>query len=85
MGEKVLADDTAELKLYLQVDGLHATVGYVESGEDVALAENLDIRSLSTEVAGGFVGCCCGIYAVSAEENTDRRICFTRLSYKGKR
>lgn len=82
------------LKLYLQVEGLQATVGYSLGGRDVPVAERMDIRSLSTEVAGGFVGCTVGIYAtgiyatgiyaaetaaVAAEE---RRVLFTDLSYR---
>ena len=77
------------LKLYLQVEGLQAAVGYSLGGKDVPVADHMDIRSLSTEVAGGFVGCTVGIYATgiyaakvddaSAEE---RRVLFTDLSYR---
>ncbi len=70
------------LRLYLQVDGLRATAGYTADCLDVPVAENLDIRSLSTEVAGGFVGCTAGIYAVTGKETEDCRVLFTGLSYK---
>lgn len=66
-----------EIKLYLQVDGLYAAAGYIQDGKDVPAAENLDIRSLSTEVAGGFVGCTAGIYATGISAAV-----FTDLSYR---
>lgn len=72
------------LRLYLQVDGLRATAGYTADHLDVPAAENLDIRSLSTEVAGGFVGCTAGIYAVTGEETETCRVLFTGLSYESK-
>lgn len=77
----------AEVKLYLEVDGLHAAAGCIRDGMDIPAVENLDIRSLSTEVAGGFVGCTAGIYAAripaaaeKAAENCE--VLFTNLSYR---
>jgi len=69
------------LCLYLQVDGLRATAGFTADHLDVPVAEELDIRSLSTEVAGGFVGCTAGIYAVAQEGGRECRVLFTGLSY----
>lgn len=71
----------AALQLYLQVDGLCAAAGYILDGRDIPVAGNLDIRSLSTEIAGGFVGCTAGIYAVGEGALEGRRVLFTRLSY----
>lgn len=81
-----------EVKLYLQVDGLYAAAGCIRDGRDIPVAENLDIRSLSTEVAGGFVGCTVGMYATgiyaakipAAAENTAEncKVLFTDLSYR---
>lgn len=68
------------LKLFLQIDGLRATAGYTVDCQDIPVARDLDIRSLSTEVAGGFVGCTAGIYAVAGEENC--RVLFTDFSYR---
>lgn len=68
--------------LYLQIEGLRATVGYTCGNADFPVAENVDIRSLSTEVAGGFVGCTAGIYAVNAEGVKESRVLFTGLSYR---
>lgn len=70
------------LKLYLQVDGLHAAAGCITSAGDVPAAANLDIRSLSTEIAGGFVGCTAGLYATAQDPAQEHRILFTDLSYR---
>ncbi len=42
----------------------------------------MDIRCLSTEVAGGFVGCTAGIYAVNLEGTKESRVLFTGLTYR---
>lgn len=59
-----------ELALHLRVKGLTAEMFWEneETGEDNLLFDKLDISSLSTEVAGGFVGCTVGMYAVEEEE-----------------
>ncbi len=58
----------SEFVLSILVEGLKASV-YVGMGEEQSLlAEGIDIHSLSTEVAGGFVGCTAGMYAVSDED-----------------
>lgn len=76
------------LELTLRVDGLLASVDvlFAQEGESSLtecsmLCKELDIRSLSTETAGGFVGCTVGVYAVSDIE-VDGRAWFEQLSYK---
>ncbi len=64
------------LELAIVVEGLKATV--LADGAQVAQA---DVRDLSTEVAGGFVGCTVGMYAVADKENTGYAT-FKTLSYK---
>ncbi len=58
------------LSLHLRVKGLTAEMFWEneETGEDNLLFDKLDISSLSTETAGGFVGCTVGMYAVEEEE-----------------
>ncbi len=51
--------------LFIVVDGLKATVGVDRGEEEIVIAKDIDIRCLSTEVAGGFVGCTLGMYAVN--------------------
>ena len=58
------------LELTFKGDGqrLSASVKDVESGSETVVAENVDTHYLSTEVAGGFVGCTMGIYVTSPDE-----------------
>lgn len=63
------------LEVSLEVDGLSAAV--IIEGQK---SPEVDIRTLSTEAAGGFTGCTVGLYAVADIENTDCA-CFKRFSY----
>lgn len=63
------------LEVSLEVDGLSAAV--IIEGQK---SPEVDIRTLSTEAAGGFTGCTVGLYAVADAENTDCA-CFKRFSY----
>lgn len=65
------------LEVSLEVDGLSAAV--IIEGQK---SPEVDIRTLSTEAAGGFTGCTVGLYAVADTENTDCA-CFKRFSYSG--
>ena len=67
------------MKLY--VNDLNAAVSVVEGDKETLLAEEIDVRKLSTEVAGGFVGCCIGMYAI-AQQATEESAVFTKLSYE---
>ena len=62
------------LEVSLEVDGLSAAV--IIEGQK---SPEVDIRTLSTEAAGGFTGCTVGLYAVADTENTDCA-CFKRFS-----
>lgn len=48
------------------------------------LCGDIDVRNLSTEVAGGFVGCTVGMYAVADTDSRSEAACFTSLSYEAK-
>ena len=65
--------------LQLQVKGLEATVSVIEDGKVQVVADAIDVRKLSTEVAGGFVGCTIGMFA---EAETNAEVLFTSLSYQ---
>lgn len=66
----------AEVSLKIKVEGLKASafVG------DKALGD-ADVRTLSTEVAGGFVGCCVGMYASANGKAKDDKAVFKSFSY----
>jgi alpha-N-arabinofuranosidase len=46
------------------------------------IKENIGLSALSTEVAGGFVGCTLGLYAVDTESKEDEYALFKYLSYE---
>ncbi len=72
-----------EIRIFLRVEGLLATAGLLGTeGEELALARDLDIRSLSTEVSGGFVGCCIGLYAVAEGAESQEGALYRSFSYK---
>ncbi len=84
--EELLITDRAEstnLMLMLVVTGLTATVLIRNEKEMKPLIKNIDISSLSTEVAGGFVGCTVGLYArdLDTERKDPVYACFRTFTY----
>lgn len=78
----ILPEADGELTLRLKVEGLAATLELDRGeGKRALLCEKADIRALSTEVAGGFVGCSVGMYAV-ADAACEKAVCFTGMSYQ---
>ncbi|MFL5811574.1 MAG: hypothetical protein ACJ749_18770, partial [Flavisolibacter sp.] len=47
------------------------------------LKDKVDAKFLSTETAGGFVGCVFGMYATSLGENSDSKVYFDWFEYRG--
>ena len=68
----------SKLTLWIKADDEQADIGC----GDITLAENMDIHELSTEVAGGFVGCTIGMYGTTDEEKTNAYVDFLSFSYK---
>ncbi|GEK88821.1 alpha-N-arabinofuranosidase [Alkalibacterium putridalgicola] len=54
-----------ELSFIGEGQQVKALVKDIESGREDTVAENIDTHYLSTEVAGGFVGCTMGLYVTS--------------------
>ena len=55
----------------------------LKDGSLETLVSDLDISALSTEVAGGFVGCTIGVYAEDIEERDEKvKALFKSFSYK---
>lgn len=69
--------------LVMRVAGTSATL-LIGTGTQVhPLIENVDISALSTEVAGGFVGCTIGMHATDEEERSiEREAVFKLFSYR---
>lgn len=70
-----------KIGIALKINGLNASVEILHGDETGLAAKYIDIRSLSTEVAGGFVGCTVGMYAVSEKDEEDAVACFRSFSY----
>ena len=70
------------ITLYMEVVGLRAAF-YAGDGNDVKdfCVKDIDLTSLSTEVAGGFVGCTIGMYATGAEGTDDTYAKFKNFAY----
>lgn len=81
-----------QVRLILKVKGLSASMELEfdqiirATGENTKgrslLCGDIDIRKLSTEVAGGFVGCTAGMYAVIDRVDGEGAVCFKSLSYR---
>jgi len=81
LGSMILAVNNATIML--QVRGLNATVLVGEGTNVVPMIKDINISSLSTEVAGGFVGNTVGIYAQAVKEDKeDTSATFGSLSYR---
>lgn len=69
-----------EIKLSLEIRGLVAAVKVSGGFGEMGVVEDVDIRSLSTETAGGFVGCTVGLYAAGGDNN-DTDVIFKKFTY----
>lgn len=68
-------------RLSLEVRGLAAAVKVLGGFGEIKVTEDVDIRNLSTEIAGGFVGCTVGLYAAGGDNN-DTGVVFKSFTYK---
>lgn len=71
-----------EVKIDFIVNDLSAAIQVTTDGNTVTVADNIDVRNLSTEVAGGFVGCTVGMYAVNDDKAEEGAACFLTMSYE---
>lgn len=73
-------------KVQLRIQAAGATYGfaYSENGKTwTTLKDNVDARFLSTQTAGGFIGCLYGMYATSAGQPSTSTAAFKWLKYEG--
>lgn len=76
---KNVTDDTV-CTMEIDIHGLCADVKVVAQNQTLE-AKDIDIRALSTEVAGGFVGCTIGVYAWAGEDD-EKDVTFKTFSYE---
>jgi xylan 1,4-beta-xylosidase len=72
-------------KIYLKIDAHEQDYDFYFSSDFVnfeILAENIDGSMLSTDVAGGFVGTCIGLYATSNGNISNNHVDFDWFEYK---
>lgn len=80
--DKVLGEKTVsggEITVGISVNDLCAKAYVEDAAGHYDFETAADVRNLSTEVAGGFVGCTAGIYAVG---DPGASVTFTKLSYQ---
>jgi len=69
--------------LVISVVGLKAVLGVMVGKQMFIIAKDVDISMLSTEVAGGFVGCTMGVFAHCREDNEEEKFAKIRsFSFK---
>jgi len=78
LAKQKVSDFDSMLTLWIKADDERADIGC----GDITLAEHVDIHELSTEVAGGFVGCTIGMYGTTDKEKTDSYVDFLSFTYK---
>ena len=80
---KKAIDISGELTLRVVANEQDLTFSYSTDGTTFnAFMEHVDARMLCTDVAGGFVGTCVGIYASSNNQETTATCDFDYLTYK---
>jgi xylan 1,4-beta-xylosidase len=82
---EVLAATSAE-KVLLRIDSEGEYYSFYcafKPNDWIPLKEKVDAKFLSTEVAGGFIGCVYGLYATSSGKETSNNASFKYLRYSG--
>lgn len=69
--EARVVEDSNSLILNIQGDCQNLYFYYSKDGKDIEVAKNIDAHFLSTEIAGGFVGCTMGVYVTSKVDVTN--------------
>ncbi|MBO3270936.1 glycoside hydrolase family 43 protein [Hymenobacter defluvii] len=75
---------TGKVQLRINADGDTYSFRFSEDGKKYTLLKDkVDARFLSTQVAGGFIGCLYGMYGTSAGQPTTNTASFKWLKYEG--
>jgi alpha-N-arabinofuranosidase len=85
LAQQPLGAAAGKVRLRIRAEG--ATYGFdVAEGPKAAwrvLKDQVDARFLSTQVAGGFIGCLYGLYATSSGQPSSNSAAFKYLRYEG--
>jgi xylan 1,4-beta-xylosidase len=83
MSEKPVSDDSKPVKLRIVAEGDTYSFYFSKGAAWELLKDKVDAKFLSTEVAGGFIGCLFGMYATSSGDETSNSASFKYLKYSG--
>lgn len=77
--------NSSSMTLLFEGDGQKLTWKVIADGKEMTVGKNVDAHYLSTEVAGGFVGCTLGIFVTTKNESlTPGYLEVTQLTHKVK-
>jgi alpha-N-arabinofuranosidase len=80
----LLAEKSKNLYLRIDAKGENYDFYYATKRKDwIPIKNNVDGKFLSTEVAGGFIGCVFGMYATSSDKPSSNNASFSYLKYLG--
>jgi xylan 1,4-beta-xylosidase len=84
LAQAPLKSATASVQLRIKAEGDTYNFGFSENGKTwIVLKDKVDGKFLSTQVAGGFIGCLFGMYATSSGQPTTNTAAFKWLKYEG--
>lgn len=83
ISEMPIPDAKKPVKLRIVAEGDTYSFYFSKGSSWELLKDKVDARFLSTEVAGGFIGCLFGMYATSSGEPTTNSASFKYLKYSG--
>nr|WP_245849602.1 glycoside hydrolase family 43 protein [Hymenobacter crusticola] len=84
LAQAPLKSAAGSVQLRIQAQGDAYNFGFSENGKTwTVLKDKVDGKFLSTQVAGGFIGCLFGMYATSSGQPTTNTAAFKWLKYEG--
>ena len=84
LAQAPVAASSKRLTIRINALGEHYSFQYALKPNDwILLKDNVDAKFLSTQVAGGFIGCVFGLYATSTGIKTSNKASFKYLRYAG--
>lgn len=84
LAQMPLATATGKVRLRINAEADTYSFQFAESPQKWrTLKDKVDARFLSTQVAGGFIGCLFGMYATSSGQPTTNTAAFKYLKYEG--
>jgi alpha-N-arabinofuranosidase len=85
LAQQPLAAAAGKVRLRIGAEGDTYRFEFAESPKAAwrVLKDKVDARFVSTQVAGGFIGCLYGMYATSSGQPTSNSAAFKYLKYEG--